>query len=160
MMPTQNGWVIFLSILAAFFLTLLPIPEWAVWLRPAWILLILIFWASVLPHRVNVGIAWVSGICLDILNGTLLGEHAFALALTVYIVIHIHSRFRMFSLLQQGLIVFLLTLFYQFILFCIQGFVGDLPKTWLYWASAATSMLLWPWVFVVMHDCRRRFRVT
>lgn len=134
-------------------------PDWTVWLRPAWVLMVLIYWLTVMPYRVNLGAAWFIGMCLDVLNGTLLGEHAFALTIVGYLAIRIHTRFRMFSLVQQGLFIFLFVLLYQFILFCIQGFSGDLPRTWLYWLSSLTSMLLWPWVFVIMHDCRRRFRV-
>jgi rod shape-determining protein MreD len=159
-MTESSGWfVIILTIIAAMILTLLPMPEWATWMRPAWVLMALIYWATVMPFRVNVGTAWFIGLCLDVLNGTLLGEHALALTLVVYFAVRIHSRFRMFPLIQQAMVVFLFVLMNQFILYCVQGFVGELPKSWLYWSSAFTSMLLWPWVFVILHDCRRRFRV-
>lgn len=158
-MTNTFSWsVIVMTFIIAFLLTLLPIPEWAIWMRPAWILMVLIFWTTVLPEQVNVGTAWFVGLCLDVLNGTMLGEHALALSVVTYLASRIHSRFRMYSLLQQGLFIFVFVLLYEFILFCIQGFIGDLPKSWLYWTPAATSMLLWPWVFVIMHDCRRRFR--
>jgi rod shape-determining protein MreD len=93
------------------------------------------------------------------MNGTLLGEHALALTIVVYIVARMHSRLRMFPLMQQGLIIFLLELLYQFILYCIQGFIGEAPHGWLYWSPSITSMLLWPWVYSIMRDCRRRFKV-
>ncbi len=159
-MTDTNHWlVITLTFIIAFILTLLPMPDWTVWLRPAWVLLVLIYWLTITPYRVNLGVAWLLGLSLDIFNGTLLGEHALALTVTGYLVLRIHTRFRMFPLMQQGLFVLLFVLLYQMIIFGIQGFVGDLPKTWLYWLSSITSMVLWPWVFVIMHDCRRRFRV-
>lgn len=159
MNDTYNWLVIICTFIVAFILTLLPLPEWTVWLRPSWVLMVLIYWVSVRPYRVSVGTAWCIGLCLDVLNGTLLGAHALALTIISYLVVRIHSQFRMFSLVQQGLFVFLFVLFYQFILFCIQGFIGELPKTWLYWLPSITSMVLWPWVFVIMQDCRRRFKV-
>src|SRR5947207_1442246 len=124
----QSWLVIISSILIALMLTMLPIPEWAIWLRPAWVLLVLIFWSYVMPYRVNLGTAWFVGICLDVLNGTLLGEHALALTIVIYLVVQMHSRFRMYSLLQQSLMVFLFVFIYQFIIFCIQGFIHDVPK--------------------------------
>jgi rod shape-determining protein MreD len=154
-----NWFLIPTTFLVAFMLMLLPMPDWTVWLRPAWVLLVLIYWLTVMPYRINLGTAWIIGLCLDVLNGTLLGEHAFALTIVSYLVVRIHHRFRMFSLVQQGIFVLGFVLLYQFILFCIQGFIGELPRSWLYWSSSFTSMLLWPWVFVIMHDCRRRFRV-
>jgi rod shape-determining protein MreD len=38
----------------------------------------------------------------------------------------------------------------------VQGFIGELPKTWLYWSSSLTSMVLWPWVYTIMRDYRRK----
>ncbi len=157
----MSNWVaISITFIGALVLTLLPMPDWTVWMRPAWVLLVLIYWAMDVPYRVSVGSAWFLGIILDLLNGTLLGEHALALTIVVYIVVKMHSRFRMFSLLQQGLIIFVLVLLYQFILYCVQGFLGELPRGWLYWSSSLTSMLLWPWVYSIMRDYRRRFKVT
>lgn len=151
MVTSQNSvLVIPMTLMAAFILTLLPMPGWAVWLRPAWILMALIYWAMVAPDRVNVGVSWIVGIFLDVIEGTLLGEHALALTIVVYLVVRMHSRLRMFPLIQQGFSIFLLVLLYQFILFCIQGFLGALPSSWLYWSSSLTSMLLWPWVYSIM----------
>ena len=159
MISLNNWFVIPISFFLALLLTLLPMPAWALWLRPVWVLLVLIYWNISLPNRVSIGTAWVLGLLLDVLNGSALGEHALALTMVSYIVVRMHARLYMFPLLQQGLSVFLLVLLYQCILFCIQGFVGNLPRGWLYWSSSVTSMLLWPWVFTIMRDCRRRFRV-
>lgn len=156
----QNYWLaVSLSLIVAIILTLLPMPDWTVWFRPAWVLMVLIYWIIIYPYRVNVGTAWFVGILMDVLNGTLLGEHALALTMVAYFVARMHSQLRMYPLIQQGLWVFMFVLMYQFILFCVQGFIGELPKTWLYWSSSATSMLLWPWVFTIMRDFGRRFKL-
>lgn len=157
MSDSRHGLVIPVTFLIALVLTLLPMPSWTVWLRPAWILMVLIYWAMAAPYRVNVGTAWMIGIILDVLNGTLLGEHALALTVVTYVVVRMHKQLRMYSILQQALWVLALGLFYQMILFCVQGFIGALPNTKLYWTSSLTSMLLWPWVFVILRDYQRRF---
>ena len=153
----QNFWLpVFLSFLVAVILTLLPMPDWTIWLRPAWVLMVLIYWVMIAPQRVNVGVAWAVGIIMDVLNGTLLGEHALALTIVTFFVARLHTQLRMYPVLQQGMWVFLFVLLYQFILFCVQGFIGELPRTWLYWSSSLTSMVLWPWVYTIMRDYRRR----
>jgi rod shape-determining protein MreD len=153
----QNFWLpVFLSFLVAVILTLLPMPDWTIWLRPAWVLMVLIYWVMIAPQRVNVGVAWAVGIIMDVLNGTLLGEHALALTIVTFFVARLHTQLRMYPVLQQGMWVFLFVLLYQFILFCVQGFIGELPKTWLYWSSSLTSMVLWPWVYTIMRDYRRK----
>lgn len=159
MMTVSQSMSFALTLFVAFILTLLPMPDWTVWLRPAWILLVLIFWVSMWPNRYNVGIAWMIGIFLDVLNGTVLGEHALALTMVIYLVQRMHSRFRMFPMMQQGLSVCLFVFIYQFILYCVQGFLGDLPVNLAFWLPPFTSMLLWPWVYGLLQDIERRFRV-
>lgn len=155
----HNWLTIVFTLFVAFVLTLLPMPDWTVWLRPAWVLLVLIYWAMTTPYCVGVGTAWLCGIFADLLNGTLLGEHALAYAVVIYFVSRIHIRLRMYPLTQQGMSILLFVILYQFILYCTQGFIGQLPGSNLYWLSSITSMLLWPWLFVVMRDCRRWFGV-
>lgn len=156
----MHSWfVVFITIAFAIVLTLLPMPDWTLWLRPAWVLMVLIYWAMTMPYRVSVGAAWFTGLALDLLNGTLLGEHALAMTVVVYFVSRMHIRLGMYPLLQQGLSVLFFVLLYQFILYCIQGFIGSLPGSHLYWMSSVTSMLFWPWLFVLLRDCRRRFKV-
>lgn len=147
------------TLLIALILALLPMPEWTVWLRPAWVLMVLIYWAMTVPYRVGVGVAWLMGLILDLLNGTLLGEHALALTVIIYFVSRIYIRLRMSPSLQQGMSIFAFVLLYQFILYCVQGFIGQLPESYLYWLSPVTSMLLWPWLFVLLRDFHRRFKV-
>ena len=53
-------WVIALSFLAAFMLTAMPLPEWALPWRPAWIAMVLVYWCMALPERVGVITGWVS----------------------------------------------------------------------------------------------------
>ncbi|TAK76725.1 MAG: rod shape-determining protein MreD [Gammaproteobacteria bacterium] len=156
----MHSWfAIIISFLIALVLALLPMPDWTIWLRPAWVLMVLIYWAVTVPDRVGVGTAWVVGLVVDLLNGTLLGEHALAFTIVIYFVSRMHMRLRMYPLLQQGLSILFFVFLYQFILYCIQGFIGSLPESHLYWLSSVTSMLLWPWLFVLMRDFRRWFKV-
>lgn len=134
-------------------------PEWTLWARPVWVLLVLIYWAMVMPLHVGVGTAWVAGILLDLLSGTLLGEHALGFTIVIYFVSRMHIRLRMYPLLQQGLSVLVFVLIYQFVIYCTQGFIDELPTTPLYWLASLTSMLLWPWLYILLRDCRRWFRV-
>jgi rod shape-determining protein MreD len=152
----MSNWItIFITVFIAFVLMLLPMPDWTNWLRPAWVLMILIYWGMVTPERVNIGFAFFIGLVVDLFNGTLLGEHAFAYVIVIYLVTRMHLRLFMSSLLQQGLSVFIFVLLYQFIVYCIQGFIGALPSSHLFWLASVTSTLLWPWLFVVLRDYRR-----
>jgi len=138
---------------------LMPLPVWAAWYRPAFVLLVLIYWVMTAPNLVNVGVAWFFGVIVDLLNGTLLGEHALGYTVVIYLVSRVYLRLRMAPVIQQGFTVLFFVLIYQFILYCIQGFIGELPKSSLYWMSSLTSMLLWPWLYVMLQDLRRWYKV-
>src|SRR5678810_31881 len=88
----HKGMILFGTFLSALILTLLPMPEWAVWIRPAWVLLVLIYWNMIAPEQISLGTAWMLGILLDVLTGSLLGEHAFALTIASYFVVKMHAR--------------------------------------------------------------------
>jgi len=147
---------IFASFLIAVMLTVMPLPEWAKPFRPEWVPLVLIYWSMALPTLVGVGIAWLLGLIVDAAQGALLGEHALGFAVTAYISIQLHQRIRVFPLAQQALAVGFMLLPYMSLLLWIKGIRGESPNTWLYWMPMLTSMLLWPWMFVLLRTLRRQ----
>ena len=122
--------------------------------------MILIYWCMALPQRVGVGVGWSVGLCMDVLTATLLGQRALGLAVVAYLSLKLHQRIRVTPLWQQALTVLVLLLVYQMLALWVLGITGQRPNTWLYWGPSLVSMLLWPWVFIVLRDVRRRFQVT
>lgn len=151
--------IIALTFLVALILMVLPLPEWAQWLRPLWVPMVLIYWVMALPHRVGILTAWIVGLLQDVLNGTLLGEHAFALIIVAYITVKLYRQLRIFPRTQQIGYVILVLLLHQGILFLIQGISGQIIENNMFWAAAAVSGLFWPWVFSLLRSCRRRFKI-
>ncbi|MBA3661203.1 MAG: rod shape-determining protein MreD [Gammaproteobacteria bacterium] len=156
----MHSWfAILTTFIVGLVLMILPMPDWTIWLRPAWVLLILIYWSFEMPSRVSVGMAWFIGLIVDLLNGTLLGEHALAYTLVIYLVTRMHLRIRLYPWLQQGFSIFLFVLLYQFVVYCIQGFIGQVPASNLYWLSSLTSTILWPWLYILLRDYRKRLKI-
>jgi len=152
--------IIALSFLLALLLSILPVPGWILLVQPPWLTLIVIYWVVAVPHRVSLGIAWLLGLLLDALYGTLLGEHALALCVVAYLAQRLHRQIRMFPLTQQAMSVFLLVIIYQIVLLWIQGIIGQLNDS-AYWfcVPALTSMLFWPWIAMLLRYYQRRFRI-
>ena len=80
----RGGKIIFFTLLIALFLMVMPLPEWIRPFRPEWVTLVVIYWCLALPSRVNIGIAWIMGLIVDVLTGTLLGQHALAMAIVAF----------------------------------------------------------------------------
>jgi rod shape-determining protein MreD len=159
-MKSRGTWVIVVSLLFAVVLTILPLPDWAAWARPLWVLMVLIYWVLALDNRVGVGVAWCMGILLDILGGTLLGEHALAMGIVIYIVAKLQRQIRVAPLMQQCFIIFLLGTLYLGIIYITLRVSNRLPGTWMYGLPILITTLLWPWLFIILRDFRRRFKVT
>jgi len=155
----QGGWVIVLSIVAGFLLMVLPLPTWMQQGRPDWTALILIYWVLALPQRVGVGVAWLAGAFQDALLGTLLGAHALAFAVVAYLTLKLHQRIRVFPLWQQAFSVLVLLLLIRLVLFWINGLIGRPEADWGFWTPAVVGTLVWPVVFVLLREIRRRYRV-
>jgi rod shape-determining protein MreD len=152
--------VIVISFIAAIMLTAMPLPEWAIYWRPAWVAMVLIYWCLALPHRVGIGVGWFLGILLDVLQGTLLGQNAIGLTILAFLTLKSHQRVRMYPLVQQALVICLFVLVYQLLSLWVRGIMGVPPRSWTYWMPAFTSMVLWPWLFIILRDLRRRFHVS
>lgn len=146
---------ILLSIVVALTLEIAPLPAWAVAFRPDWLALTMIYWAITYPERYSIGVAWIVGIVLDVAQGTLLGQHALALALVVYIAVKFHLQLRQFPMLQMTATVFALLALFEFILFWINGVAGVSADAALYWGPVLFGALIWPVVSVVLSGVRR-----
>lgn len=155
----HGSYIIFTSFLIAFMLTAMPLPDWATVWRPAWVALVLIYWVMALPSRVGIGIAWVLGLMIDVLQGTMLGLNALGYALLAYFIIKSYQRIRVYSLVQQSLVVGFIISFYLLIVLWIRSLTETPDINSLYWMPVLTSMFLWPWLFIVLRDIRRKFNV-
>lgn len=150
---------VFVTIIVALMLMVVPLPDWAAPFRPDWVALTLIYWAMMLPRTWSVGSAWVVGIVLDVAQGTILGQHALALCLIVFITVRFHLLMRVFPMQQLTATVFAILALYQFILFWINGVAGvDVPAV-DYWGPVITGTLLWPFVLIVLRGVRLRVQL-
>jgi rod shape-determining protein MreD len=156
---SNAGWVVIVTLAIALILSVWQLPDAAAAFWPRWAVLVTIYWCLALPDRIGIGIAWIVGLLLDVLAGTMLGEHALALSLIAFLVLRLHLQVRAFPLWQQTLTVAVLVGLYQLVLYLVDGAIGlpthPLPR----WLPVATSLLIWPWLMGGLRRLRRRFRV-
>lgn len=154
--PSRGTWMVLLTLVAALFLAILPLPAAAEDLRPQWVALTLIFWALALPDRVGVFWAFGTGLVLDVATGTLLGHHALGLSVVVYVAVELHARVRIFPLWQQALLIWLLLVLERLLALWVLGATGQPMPSLAYWWSPFVGLFLWPWLAVVLRDLARR----
>ncbi len=135
----------------------MPLPDWVQLYRPNWVALILIYWSMALPNQVGLWTAFITGLFVDVAQGTLLGQHALALVIIVYININFYQRVRVVPLPQQAAYVFVLLAIGQMIVAWVEGIVGRPVPILVFFSAPFIGMLIWPWVFVILRDIRRKF---
>ena len=158
-MIRTRHYVIAITIIAALVLQIVPLPTQADTYRPDWVLVVLAYWTMALPHRVNVGVAFLSGVALDILLGTPLGVHSLVLCLCVYILAANYQRLRNYSVWQQCIVIGLLSAFYHLVSFWLLHLINDIFFRYDYMLPVITSMVIWPWVFWLLRKLRRQFKL-
>ncbi len=156
----QGGLAILISMILALALTVIPMSDVLRLIKPEWCALVVIYWCMAVPGRFSVGSGWFVGLLLDVLQGSLLGQHALAMALVAYITVNLHQRLRVFPVWQQGLTVLMLLSLYQLLLLWFDGIIGLQPKAWTYWLPPISGMLLWPWTYLLLRKLRRYYNVT
>lgn len=158
-MFAHNGVIILLTLLIALMASIMPLPLSVDAFRPDWVLIVLIYWCMALPGRVNIITAWVMGFLLDVLLGSVLGVHAAAMAISVYIVAESFQKIRNFSIWQQALITGVLAALYHLVVFWLQRFLIDVTFLSSYLYPVITTIILWPWVFYLLRKVRRHFSI-
>ncbi len=144
------------TIIVALMLSVLPLPDWLEAFRPDWIAITLIYWAMMLPRTWSVGSAWLIGLVLDVAQGTLLGQHALALCVVVFVTVRMHRLMRVFPTGQLVAAVFSLLALYQFILFWINGVAGVPVEATHYWGPVIGGAIVWPVVVSLLNGVRLR----
>lgn len=152
-------WLFVASIMLAFLMQLLPLPQPLLPYKPFWLALVLVYWAIETPERVGLGFAFLLGLTGDILTGELLGEQALRLIILAFIVLRFRSRLRFFPMWQQALAILGLLLNDRIVVLMVRGFSGDPMPSSTFWIAPVVGMLAWPFVFLVLDDVRARLRV-
>jgi rod shape-determining protein MreD len=146
------GLRLFLVALLALALTILPLPELILALRPPWVLILVLYLQFFLPDYFNLVILLIIGLVLDVLLSTIFGEHAFALSLVSWIASNKARRFRLYTISQQMVLVGFFSLLYQMLILMIDTSLGYHTRFMLSLGSAVISILLWPWLRVLADE--------
>lgn len=144
-----------LSLMAALVLSVLPLPQVVAPFRPDWVAVVLLYSSLITPRRYGLLTALWMGLALDTLSGALLGQHALALLLIVYLSQHFHLRIRVFPVSQLVLTVLVLLALYQFVLFWVDGVAGRTVPLIERWGPVVSGTLLWMLVLVFVERGRQ-----
>lgn len=151
--------VIYLTFVLALLIAAMPLPDTILWFQPKWVAMVLIYWCIALPHRVGVFTGFLLGLCMDLLDGSLLGQNALAMSVIAYVSQLLYQRLRNYGAWQQAMMVGILISISLLIFQWVQNLTSVAADTLAFLLPALTSTLLWPWFFIAMRTIRRRFQI-
>ncbi|HTV53129.1 MAG TPA: rod shape-determining protein MreD [Steroidobacteraceae bacterium] len=138
------------TVVVALVLTVLPLPFWLALVRPAFLVLAVLYWSIAAPRAGGLALGFGSGLALDVFRGAVLGQHALALTTITYVAVREHQKIRSKPAFQQMLIVFGLLGVYEFIVFAIDGWSGHPVTNPERWIHTVTGAIVWPLATAVL----------
>ena len=154
-LPVSGG-MIFLSIVAGYALSVLP---WSgTWLlaRPDFVLLVLLFWTMHEPRSIGQGIAFTTGLLMDVSDSMLLGQHALAYVVAVYGAQILRVRILSFGLLEQTLHVLGLFIAASLVMLVLNLLLGAEFPGFAYFLSPVLTALAWGPVTMLLYSAAVR----
>lgn len=140
LLPVRN-WFIFITLLLALFLNLIPVGRFPG--VPDWIAVALVFWCIHQPLRVGMAAGFALGLVMDIADGSLLGQHALAYVLLAFVAGGLSRRILWFPLGQQALHVLPMLLGSQIVMLVVRLVGGGEFPGFFWFLSSFVAAALW-----------------
>ena len=153
LMPA-NPVFIWVSLLLAFGLNLLPWGRWAG--VPDVLAVAVVFWNVHQPRRVGVGAAFIFGVFMDIHEGALLGQHALSYSLLSYFAITVHRRLLWFSVGSQAVQILPLFVAAHTVSLLVRLAAGASFPGWGLLVAPLLEAALWPVAHALLLAPQRR----
>lgn len=148
------GGLFTLSVLVALCLQFMPLsPAFSV-ARPLWLAMVLGYWALYGPNVSVIAAAALLGLASDTLYDTPLGQHVLGLALLVYTLIRLRAVLGLYPVWQVTLLLLPAWGLYCLLMFVLDGMARHPSDGLGRFLPAATSMLCWPLVMLVLDALR------
>ncbi len=154
-----SGGLVFMSLLVAYVLQVMPWAGRWLLVRPDFVLLVLLFWTVNEPRSIGQGLAFALGLMMDVSDSMLLGQHAFAYVIAVYGAQVLRVRILSFHLPEQTLHILGLTVIASCVMLLLNLLLGaDFPGFTLFVAPVLTALGWAPvnWILYAPAVRRRR----
>ncbi|MFD0966869.1 rod shape-determining protein MreD [Seminibacterium arietis] len=150
----------FLVVICLFIVAMvLEISPWPLMLqsfKPAWVVMVLMYWVLAIPRKISIGSAFVLGIVWDLVLGSILGIHALVLSVFAYLISANHLIIRNLSLWMQSFLVIIFVFSIRLSVFLIELFLHNADFNPQEIFGAIMSGILWPWIFLLLRKVRRQ----
>ncbi len=136
-----RGWFLWLSLLLALFINMIPLGRLPGF--PDFVALVLAFWCVREPLKIGMGGAFLLGLTMDVLDASVIGQHALAYVMLAYTANSLSRRILWFPLVEQALQILPLLLLSQMVMLVARMLAGAEFPGLLYFLGSFSAALLW-----------------
>jgi len=150
MTQTRISWLaIILTFSLAILLELMTLPYMVLFLRPEWIVLVLLYWLIRHPEKIGIATGASIGFLMDIISGSYFGINMLSMSLISYLVLIMHKRLKMFPISQQSIFVFFIVGIQLMVVYTLKSTIGSSDASMSYLWQALSSALIWPVILII-----------
>ncbi|MCU4120445.1 rod shape-determining protein MreD [Variovorax sp. N23] len=149
-----NPVFIWASLIVALLLDMVPLGR-AAW-APDLLALVIVFWSVHQPARIGIGAAFVFGLCMDVHQSAMLGQHALSYTTLGFFAIMWHRRLLWYPVLSQAPQVLPLFAVSHLIELAIRMIGGGVFPGWSLLIAPVIEAALWPLVSLILLAPQRR----
>lgn len=148
--------MIYLSLVAALMLNLVVSDNIVILVRPDFIALTILYWNIHQPRQSGMSLAFVSGIIMDVVNTSIMGQHALIYCLITFFALLFYRRLRMFGAFRQIPAILWILLLAQIAQLLIGTLTGTYSPDWRILLTSVSGGLLWPFVAIMLTNLRKQ----
>lgn len=149
-----NPFFIWASLIVALLVDMVPLGR-AAW-APDLLALVIVFWSVHQPARIGIGAAFVFGLCMDVHQSAMLGQHALSYTTLGFFAIMLHRRLLWYPVLSQAPQVLPLFAVSHLIELAIRMIGGGVFPGWSLLIAPVIEAALWPLVSLILLAPQRR----
>ena len=146
---------VYLTLLIALLCQLYPWVGQGIIFRPAFMLVVLLYWLLRAPNLCNVGTAWLAGLLVDLATGSLLGQHALSFTITAYIALTYQRRLVLFNSWQLAGYVLALLIIERIVILLLKVFAGNENPGLQYFWPVVAGLVLWHFMILMFGGLTR-----
>lgn len=148
-----------MTLVVAVILTVLPVSDLLRPIWPHWVALVMIYWVLEGNRLRHLGEAFVLGLVVDVVSGSLLGQHALSLLIISFLLERFRNPLRFFPPWQQAVGIMALLFNDRIIQLWIVVLADEPWPPIMWWLSPLVGMMLWPWLFLALDALRQTRRL-
>ena len=140
LLPART-WFVISSLMLALFANLVPVGRLP--FVPDWVALVLTFWCIHQPLKVGMGTGFALGLAMDIIDASIMGQHALAYVLLAFAACGLSRRILWFPLMLQAAHVLPMLLGTQLVMLVARMLGGAEFPGLLWLLSSVVATALW-----------------